>query len=384
MADLSPEELRSRVASGRIRAISIDTNVFRRSGYKLDLGLLKRISRFADADIDFVLSDVVERELRKHMLHGLSETARKLEESIAKAERLGLIDATAAVNMHGFLASPEKVVDAEIEKFKRDTAAQISFSNNFVEIDALLDSYFGVLPPFEEKSDKKHEFPDAIALLSLEKWADSKALEILVVSEDKGWLSFSSRSNRLHAVKKLADAFDAFSDSVRSAQIFSAVETALMGSDQQTIRDALVERVDSFVSYVDASSYFHVEVELVSVDLAKIDFASIDRRAFRQVEFCEEEGRSKLSLQITIPVELAIEANASFSVYDSIDRDYTTLANDDFSFPHESEIELLLTYLVERHGDQVEVELLETELLSQPEVIEFGELEPDFGPPDDY
>jgi hypothetical protein len=385
MTGLSPEELRNRVAEGQIRAISIDTNVFTRSGYRLDAGLLKHIRQFADAGITFVLSDVVERELRRHKLYGLSEITQNLERSVEKAKKVGLIDSVAAAAARASCAAPESIVDSELEKFKRDTSTVIAPSNEMVDVGRLLDTYFGVLPPFEEKSDKKHEFPDAIALLSLEKWAEQNRVQMLVVSEDKGWLLFANRSPSLHAVKKLADAFDAFSEPVKNSQVISAIENSLISVDREAIAAALADQAADLISYLDADSYFHVELELHGVSLSEVDFEGIDREAFRQVELStEENGLSELSLQITVPVKLDIDASASFSVYDSIDRDYTTLANDDLSFVRELEVEVLLSYSVERKADRFKIELRETELLSRPEVIHLGELEPDFGPPDEY
>jgi hypothetical protein len=51
----------------------------------------------------------------------------------------------------------------------------------------VLERYFNQEPPFAATGDKKQEFPDAYALMSVEKWAEENDFKVLVVSHDKGW-----------------------------------------------------------------------------------------------------------------------------------------------------------------------------------------------------
>jgi hypothetical protein len=59
-------------------------------------------------------------------------------------------------------------------------------------MDTVVDMYFKLKAPFEEK--KRAEFPDAIALVSLERWAELNKLKILVVSYDSGWEEYCASS----------------------------------------------------------------------------------------------------------------------------------------------------------------------------------------------
>ena len=61
-------------------------------------------------------------------------------------------------------------------------------------------------PPFEEPDKKKHEFPDAIALLSLEEWAEVNKTRILAVSCDRGWAAFAAESEWIVVDSDLASA----------------------------------------------------------------------------------------------------------------------------------------------------------------------------------
>jgi hypothetical protein len=76
----------------------------------------------------------------------------------------------------------------------------------------VLSRYFSEAPPFGESDKRKHEFPDAFALLSLEALARDEGKLMLCVAPDKGWQDFASQSEHLVCVKDLEDALSYFND----------------------------------------------------------------------------------------------------------------------------------------------------------------------------
>jgi hypothetical protein len=48
-------------------AITIETNNLHHSGISLETGLLGQLEQFKDAPVDFVLSEIVTREVLKHL-----------------------------------------------------------------------------------------------------------------------------------------------------------------------------------------------------------------------------------------------------------------------------------------------------------------------------
>lgn len=385
MAELDREALCARVADGRIVAISLDTNVFARSGYRLDAGLLKHLRQFAEANIAFVLADVVERELKRHLLREAEEAARNFEQAMVKMERHGLIATEAAGAARTGCLSPHTVVEARLAAFRQATAMGVIASREHVDVAVLLDAYFETSAPFEHKADKKHEFPDAIALMALEQWATQRGIEMLVVSKDKGWRAYSRGSERLHVVEGLADAYAAFGEPVKNARVMAAIEVALRGASRSDILGALKEQVAYLHMELEADSYRYLELELESVALSRVEFGAISREDFREIDFVKDESnRGLLSLQVTIPIELEIEASAAFSIYDPIDREYLELPGENFVEKHEMDVDVLLTYAVDSSGSEPYVSLRDVELLTSRGVVHFGELEPDFGPPDEY
>ena len=64
---------------------------------------------------------------------------------------------------------PEKAARRRLDTFLKTAGVKILTSEN-ISAGKLVDMYFSLSPPFEAKREKKHEFPDAIALEVLEKW----------------------------------------------------------------------------------------------------------------------------------------------------------------------------------------------------------------------
>ena len=76
----------------------------------------------------------------------------------------------------------------------------------------VLSRYFSEAPPFGESDKRKHEFPDAFALLSLEALARDERKLMLCVAPDKGWQDFASQSEHLVCVNELEEVLSYFND----------------------------------------------------------------------------------------------------------------------------------------------------------------------------
>ena len=68
--------------------------------------------------------------------------------------------------------------------------------------------YFLHCAPFKESGNKKNEFPDAIALLSLQSWAEENNDNLLAVSIDNDWKNFVQGKDNIKVIDDLAKAMD--------------------------------------------------------------------------------------------------------------------------------------------------------------------------------
>ena len=76
--------------------------------------------------------------------------------------------------------------DPVLEKFFKEIDACI-LQVNEVTMQEVFQKYFTAAPPFAVSGKKKNEFPDAVALMSLEAWTNKNNKRVLAVSGDKDW-----------------------------------------------------------------------------------------------------------------------------------------------------------------------------------------------------
>ena len=75
--------------------------------------------------------------------------------------------------------------------------------------------YFNATSPFSRKEGKKNEFPDALALLSLETWAEANNTLVMVLSRDNDWMDYAANSARLFCLEDINEGLDYFNREAR-------------------------------------------------------------------------------------------------------------------------------------------------------------------------
>ncbi|CAN7762668.1 PIN domain-containing protein [Caballeronia sp. LjRoot29] len=210
------QRLSGLVRTGAISAITIDTNVVDSNQCSFTGGLVGQLQQFAGAHFHVLLSEVVLREAKAHIARAHTDRLEKLRSVRRHATRY----LTNSASLHELseeidnLPPPDELAEREADEFIEDTRAEVVRPDS-IKIADLLDMYFTAVPPFEKSGNKKSEFPDAIALLSLKSWAEETGRSILMVSNDGDWDRFCKNcdNGRLHYVDDLADALAIINDS---------------------------------------------------------------------------------------------------------------------------------------------------------------------------
>src|SRR5262245_13827226 len=171
-------------------ALTLDTNIFDENGCNLEAAMLGQLSQFKEGSVQLVLSEIVAKELSGHLERKAKELAAKLGSTIEQAIKNGLLTDEAATDSRLRPVAPLEAVKKRVSAFIEKTGLRIIPANG-AEINELIKRYFAPSAPFEGSGKKKNEFPDAIALLSIEKWAKDNKKKILAVSKDGGWKVFT-------------------------------------------------------------------------------------------------------------------------------------------------------------------------------------------------
>ncbi|MDO3722243.1 PIN domain-containing protein [Marinobacter sp. chi1] len=364
-------------------AITIDTSIFDEKGLALESGILKTLEQFKGRPLHLVLSEMVVREVHGH----LKKKAGDAREQVLKALRDSKKHLSASegeVELAKEALVPD-VEDGEVAKrrlaaFVASTGAEIIPAVGQVDLDQIIKRYFESAPPFAATGNKKNEFPDAIALLSLESWGKKNGCKILAVAKDNDWKRFADDSEYIEVIEDLAEAISKFQPPSDAIQFCSRISTTLPQGRPEELYDLLSGylegAVENLVLYPEATSQFYYDPEYVDVSLVDFDFV-LDKAGNALLQPVQGRGEL-LVVEAKINVIAEAAASLSLSVRDSIDKDYVIIGHASASETIEFESEVLLTFEGDFSQGEEGVELTGFELLSYPTEVDFGEIEPDW------
>ena len=144
------------------------------------------------------------------------------------------------------------------------------------------------------------------------------------------------------------------------------------GLDRGEFERLLDQATPGYVAYAEAESYQHVEPD--QVDLVYKGFRFNGEPGDRAFEVVQAR-KDYLVAQVEITVLVRAEGTFTFSIWDSIDKEYVSLGASQAHTDAELEAFVLISF--ERDGDGP-WEIVDVELLQDWDTIDFGYIEPDY------
>ncbi|WP_183092171.1 PIN domain-containing protein, partial [Brenneria goodwinii] len=348
-----------------ITAITIDSVIFTENGYKLNSGIIGQLSQFKDEKFTFLLTEVVFEETIKHIA-GLHENRiKKIENLLKIASDYISEDLLNEVEDEILsLSSPKNIAMYELNQFMLSTNAELVL-NEETYVSEVTELYFSCKAPFAQTGNKKNEFPDAIALLSLRSWAKA-GNGIIVVSKDDDWARFcaDSHNDKLYHVKDLSTALAIINASKLERY---SIETQRLNKFQEYIAseafhkdviDGLKFKAIENITPKGHANYIY-EAELSEVDVK--DFAFTENDSFSRIR------DDAFSLVYLFDIQVIFYFKANFSFFDAVNK--IELGEKNY---HRSELfNASLIIKVESHNISVEP------LIKKDSVIDFGIIHPD-------
>ncbi|WP_342738611.1 PIN domain-containing protein [Bradyrhizobium sp. B117] len=225
-------------------AVTLDTNIFKQKHLNLERGLLAQFKQFAEGSARFVLSEIVQKEVLRHLKEEADLAKKDLEVAIRRSGLSQLFDegtlsSLRSLTQDGLDASA--AADRNLKKWMESTACEIVRASG-ADIERLIAMYFAIETPFEE--GKKHEFPDAIALITLEDWAKSNSKKLLAITRDKGWIAFCGRSEWIDTEQDVSSALQGFQAHTESARrLVASLLGAISAGGRQDFKSELDKRL---------------------------------------------------------------------------------------------------------------------------------------------
>ena len=406
MPKISLEELENGILINKFDLFTIDTNMFIAPDFKFHTGKLQSISNL-EGYIKFALQDVVLKESLKHYKKFISAN---INESIRNLKKIDFFnEVRECIN---FLEEKQK----NIEKLHNSIfntfivkSRAIKIEND-IDINKIMDSYFTLTPPFSEnktsdrspdddtnfdraktknkkemkrhgkKDDKKHEFPDAIALHSIESFAKKTLKKIIVISNDTGWKNYCTTSENLYAIDDhkdvLYNALFIFKKHQDKIALENTIKNFLI-NEEFTNHDSLIKNLltdfidDTSNIECDGISRHYFEIENYENKLTNIIYTDAIIRI-------DDIYNNTIHASALIPIQFTCYTNVELTYYDSIDKEYDTIDTQDIDIDIDTEIEFNFTIIQNKNGEITADSLKESEIVSGTIPVNLGEFEPNY------
>ena len=365
-------------------AFTIDTCVFERHGVALEKGLLKQLEQFSGGPVSFILADIIDYELTSHLSDKIKTAREKVSHAVRASAEQQLSSQIQNENARALLfgeGNDEDIAKKRISEFYIKSGAQIVATENYADVSRLIRMYFYSNPPFDNAGKKKHEFPDALALLSLEKWAQDNNTRLLAVSTDNGWKQFADTSDYIDVNEDLADTISHFQPHNAAQEIISELASAISRGQNNSILDSITSAIEESLEgaeiHIEANSDHYYEESDVYAKYSKHKF--IDKSpSVPEINVIRIEA-GHLILQLAVEVVCEVHCTFSLSVRDPIDRDYLSLGDNPMTVEENYQTELLIFLSGDFSRGLNDLTVDKVEVFDTIDYADFGDVTPDWG-----
>jgi hypothetical protein len=296
---------------------SLDTNIFDQKHLNLERGILAQFKQFAEGSAKFVLSEVVLREVFRHLKSDADLAKQQLEAAMRQSGLARLFDEETLASLRTLTSGASDASDAANRSLKNwivRAGCEIVHASG-ADIERLIAMYFASETPFEE--GKKHEFPDAIALITLEDWAKTNGKKLLAITRDKGWISFCEKSEWIDTEPDVSSALQRFQAHTESAcRLFASLLSSIAAGDRQDVKNELEQRLAREIAEIepeiDACSDFYQSANSFDIRLRHISLLT-SNDSFKIIQTQKDGFVAQMTVEITarVNVEFDYVADAS-------------------------------------------------------------------------
>lgn len=166
--------------------VLIDTNVFIRAKYNFRSGALLNLKKYCDdGTACMITNDIIIREVNHHIETEVGLLVSQAKKAIKKKELINAFTEPEFDRINEMLLDVPKQLATEFTAYMEKAKV---LDNSDLSIVDLFNDYFNDVAPFEGRKEKKSEFPDAVIIMSINRFVSSKdGTTLHVVTDDNGW-----------------------------------------------------------------------------------------------------------------------------------------------------------------------------------------------------
>lgn len=316
----------------KTRNIFIDTQTFVQNRLRFEHPTFRRLRELcALGQLNLVLSETVVGEVRAKLHDQMQEASRTLSNF---QKTIGPIDSKIAEAHPGFHVKLDE--DFFIQKgyhawndYLSSCCTEI-ISASEVNATKLLSMYFNKEPPFGD-GKKKNEFPDAISMLSIEKWLETNAEGIYVVSGDGDLESWCANQAGATSIKSIAELLDLYN--ITESKLTELVHELYKEEESKFTKEIGATFLNKGFQYGTNWDAEVTDVQIISVDISD----------FGVIEVFDDEAVISISAKIEFSarIEGPDYDNAS---WDSEDKEYAYIPTFEFEENFTEQFDLTVSF----------------------------------------
>ncbi|HFR3977922.1 TPA: PIN domain-containing protein, partial [Streptococcus suis] len=340
--------------------ICFDTNIYDNTNYNFDgqfYKTFKELKKEKFPNLEIYIDSIIYREVMAH----LEEKGKKNYEMIEKFKKdvwnLELFDELQR------LLDIKCLREASIKEAKDKFTNFLSIfsvesnilkenliyaDNQNYDLGEILDDYFNQRPPFENKKNKKNEFPDALIIQNISKRFKDYD-NFIVVSSDKGFCN---------AVKQKIPKATIFTEYSKCADYLNEHHEnyAKVRMSIEKLKSDIKQEINQFISDL---THDFVPIHYAEELGIKVDVTNYDRKGYSELNELDEVMIQKIELNDSPLVRiLNIEDNGNTTAEITYEAIFSILGREDSSYDLISEIHKVM-YVVAIFVNIEEGEILE-------------------------
>lgn len=331
---------------GDVSFFSIDTNLIQAAGYSFEKGALHQLPRQLPPSMSLQLPEVVAQEIVKHRMQSVHQAEQHIRSASAQLKRLTgakLEPMDQALDELNLAETASQRFLDEVHKYAvRCRGAVLPIAGAMAASDLFL-AYFAEKPPFGQRKDKKSEFPDAMCLWLLERYAADNNTKGIVASQDDGWRLFAEASERLYIVKSIDELAVLFAATSEHAKAIKDKIELTVNDPTSTLRANLAEALNRHVgeSDWDTSEVFSSSgrVQAESYNAEVVSYAIDGELNIWPVS----DEPTTWVIEFTASVAVNVYLSVEFFVWDSIDDEELSMGFEDVVTQQDVEVDVFLT-----------------------------------------
>lgn len=295
-----------------IEHVFIDTSIFVKENFLEGKRIRELFSLAEKGSIKIVLPLITINEVKSRYKHYCQAGMPEFNQMIKKLE------------IRVFRNHPEirpgirrlpKIEDL-VNSFDKIFEETLSLANvvrigyQIVDTSVVFEKYFKGESPFSENGNKKHEFPDAFALASLDEWARASQIKCTILSADKDL----SELNHSYLIE-VSD-YEKYISKLIST--FETERLKVLGKLYEKKKASLIEEITDWLKeeLTDVTLYYNVSHQL-DVHDAEVNGVVVSISGYNVVSSNEETIEVELSVKALIDVDIIIDdENTLYKDYD--------------------------------------------------------------------